>query len=98
MGLEINFIISILILAILIFLLLRTRWFNNLLNKFNDFIEKSINLEISTWLWIISYISITLIRDFLENFIGCPEFLLNWAMHFEFSFFGLHYFSQLLFF
>jgi 4-hydroxybenzoate polyprenyltransferase len=60
---------AIIELGTLVQLLLQNQKFNSFLNKIQLVAKKIVNISISPWLWIISFISIAMIRDFIESII-----------------------------
>jgi len=80
------FAFSILLLALLALFSVKTRFGNRTLNSFSRFVQKIKAIKALALLWIVSFVSITLIRDFLENYIESPGFVVNFLHHLEFSF------------
>ncbi|MFH1376409.1 MAG: UbiA family prenyltransferase [Candidatus Woesearchaeota archaeon] len=89
------FVFVISLLGLLIYTGLKNKYINDKLANCNAFFSKIENIRAPILLWIVSFLSITLIRDFLENIIETPSLLLSWLHHFEFSFFWIALFFSI---
>lgn len=47
--------------------------------------HKILDIHAHTWLWIVGFLSLTFMRDFLENFIETPNIVLPLSMRYEFT-------------
>ena len=74
---------------------LRRRRFNTMLDVFSKFIEYIYKIEASPLLWILTFLSITFMRDFWENFIEDTDRIIDLVTHFDFSLFWIVLFFSL---
>lgn len=75
------------ILCVLFFLLLKSPRGDSFLFRVNQFLEGINRIQCSSMLWIISFVSITLLRDFLENYHSHRYMVIPLDLHYEFSLF-----------
>lgn len=74
----------------------KTKQLDSFLRRFSILLDTIAGLPGGLGLWVVSFLSITFIRDFLENYFESPSGLLTWSVHLEFTLFWISLYFALV--